>query len=58
MTNKTSLYIVFVTVLFAGILAKVRAAMEKQVPVGYQDENGFHMGVEPARKSSDWHQAY
>jgi hypothetical protein len=44
--------------LFAGILAKVRAAMDKQVPVGYQDENGFHLGAEPVSKSSDWRSAY
>jgi len=53
MTNK-SLYIVAVTVLFGGILAKIRAAMEKQVPIGYQDENGFHYGAEPVSQSNSW----
>jgi hypothetical protein len=31
------------------IIAKVRAAIEARVPVGYEDETGFHYG----RKSSD-----
>jgi hypothetical protein len=58
MTNKNSFYAVVVTVLFAGILAKLRAMMDKQVPMGYQDENGFHLGTQPAEKSSDWTSAY
>ena len=58
MTNKNSLYAILVTVVFAGIIAKLREAMDKQVPMGYQDENGFHLGVEPAAKSDDWHSAY
>jgi len=58
MTNKNSLYAILVTVVFAGIIAKLREAMDKKVPIGYQDENGFHLGVEPAAKSDDWHSAY
>ena len=54
MTNKTSLYAVLVTALFAAMIAKVRAAMDRQVPMGYQDEDGFHYGMEPAGKSNDW----
>jgi hypothetical protein len=53
MTNKQSLYVVVFTMLFAGILARIRAAMDKQVPVGYQDENGFHLGDEP-EGITDW----
>jgi hypothetical protein len=53
MTNKQSLYAVLVTALFAGIIAKLRAAMERQVPIGYEDEDGFHYGAEPAGKSTD-----
>jgi hypothetical protein len=58
MTNKNSFYAVVITVLFAGILAKLRAAMDKQAPVGYQDENGFHYGAQPVAKSNDWTSAY
>ena len=28
----------------AAIMAKVRAAVEAQAPVGYEDEAGFHYG--------------
>ena len=32
---------------FAKIIAKWRAAVSFKVPVGYQDETGFHYGVQP-----------
>jgi hypothetical protein len=32
------------------IIAKLRAAIEARVPVGYEDETGFHY----SGKSSDW----
>ncbi len=48
--NKTSsLYVVAVTLLFAGIMARIRTMIEKQAPVGYQDETGFHLGKEPKK---------
>jgi hypothetical protein len=48
--NKTSsLYAVAITLLMAGILARVRALVDRQIPVGYQDEAGFHLGKEPKR---------
>jgi hypothetical protein len=49
--NKTSsLYVIAVTLLLSGITASIRAAMERQIPVGYQDEDGFHWGAEPVSK--------
>ena len=54
MTNKTSFLVAVFSVLAATILAKLRAAMEKQAPIGYQDEDGFHFGAEPARKAIQW----
>lgn len=43
---------------FAAIVAKVRAAIEAQAPIGYQDETGFHTGVKPrdteAAGMSEW----
>ena len=36
----------------AGILARLRAAVKFEVPVGYQDETGFHYGRKPARKNT------
>jgi hypothetical protein len=32
------------------IIAKLRAAIEARVPVGYEDEAGFHYSM----KASDW----
>ena len=50
MQNKFSVYAVVFTFLFAGILVKLRAAMEKHAPLGYEDETGFHLGLEPMLK--------
>lgn len=49
-----NLSIITGTILLAAILAKLRVMMEKQVPMGYQDENGFHFGVESANKKNSW----
>ena len=43
---------------FETIITKVRAAIEAQVPMGYQDETGFHTGIKPRGEeafcASDW----
>ena len=36
------------------IVAKLRNAMSIEIPTGYQDETGFHLGVEPAAKEDKW----
>jgi hypothetical protein len=36
------------TVFFTGIFAKMRAAIEAYLPLGYEDETGFHFGVKSA----------
>jgi hypothetical protein len=33
-----------------GVIAKLRAMIENQVPLGYQDEAGFHYGAKPANR--------
>ena len=38
----------------AGIIAKLKNAVKSSVPVGYQDESGFHYGVKPADKDAKW----
>ncbi len=38
----------------AGIIAKLRNMVKIEVPVGYQDENGFHYGGKSAGKESKW----
>lgn len=50
MTNKTSLLVATLTLLGAALLAKLQAAFEKRVPIGYEDEEGFHFGHEPVRR--------
>lgn len=38
----------------AGLIAKLRNAVKIQIPVGYQDETGFHYGAKAADKSAKW----
>ena len=52
--HKTSIYVGSIALLFAAIMTKFRAAMDKVVPLGYQDENGFHVGEEPAPERETW----
>jgi len=37
-----------------GIITKLRNAVRIEIPTGYQDETGFHMGVKPAGKEAKW----
>jgi hypothetical protein len=39
---------------FQSLLAKLRNAVKTSVPVGYQDENGFHLGVKREEKQTQW----
>jgi hypothetical protein len=44
--NKPSVpFLALVMVALAAIAAKVRAAVDAQVPEGYEDETGFHFGT-------------
>jgi len=52
--HKTSIYVGSIALLFAAIMAKLRATMDKVVPLGYQDDNGFHVGEEPAPERKTW----
>jgi len=38
----------------AGLIAKLRNMVKIEVPVGYQDESGFHYGVKSADKEVKW----
>lgn len=51
MTNKQSFLVAAFTLIAAAILAKLQAALDRRVPIGYQDEEGFHYGPEPVRSS-------
>ncbi len=39
---------------FSGMIAKLRNAVSIEIPVGYQDETGFHTGVKSAVKEVKW----
>jgi hypothetical protein len=39
---------------FVGIIARLKNAVKVEVPVGYQDETGFHTGVKPEEKEIKW----
>jgi hypothetical protein len=41
------------TASLAGIVAWFQNTVKNQIPVGYQDENGFHFGVKRAEKESN-----
>ena len=38
----------------AAIMAAVISKLKVQVPVGYQDENGFHVGTGQTEKKVNW----
>lgn len=43
--NKATLSLLSIaTLIMAAIAAKVRATVDAQAPVGYEDEEGFHFG--------------
>jgi hypothetical protein len=53
--QKTSYYIVsHLALIVHAITAKFHAAMENLVPVGYQDESGFHTGVKRSSDAAKW----
>ena len=38
----------------AGFMAKVRAKVRFEIPVGFQDEKGFHYGVNRGKDEAKW----
>jgi hypothetical protein len=36
------------------LAAKLKRAINIEAPIGYQDENGFHMGVKPTERKMKW----
>jgi hypothetical protein len=39
---------------FAGLFAKLKSAVNIEIPLGYQDEMGFHSGVKPDGAEVEW----
>lgn len=46
MKQSESFLLVVLIAGFAALVAKLRILMERCVPVGYEDESGFHVGVD------------
>jgi hypothetical protein len=42
----------------ASIVARLRNIVKYEIPIGYQDESGFHMGVKPADNEIKWPAAW
>jgi hypothetical protein len=53
MMHKVSLLPAMMVLLVAAVAARVRAMIDAQVPVGYQDQDGFHAGVKTP-SDSNW----
>jgi hypothetical protein len=47
MTNRYSFYAAVVLRPFSAVMAMIRAAYDKYVPIGYEDENGSHLASKP-----------
>jgi hypothetical protein len=47
MTKRFSFFATVALTPFATIIALMQAAYYKHVPIGYEDEDGFHLGSEP-----------
>jgi hypothetical protein len=43
--HKSSILVMTLNVVLAALMAKLAQMIKDQVPVGYQDENGFHYGA-------------
>ncbi|HKW29565.1 MAG TPA: hypothetical protein VJT54_09530 [Verrucomicrobiae bacterium] len=49
-TQKNWFQITTLTAPVLAIIIKLRNLVKWQIPTGYQDETGFHFGVQPAEK--------
>jgi len=45
MMSKILLPVLTLNLLIFGLAAKLRELMESKIPLGYQDQTGFHFGV-------------
>ncbi len=43
--SKILLPVLTLNLLIFGLAAKLREALESKIPLGYQDQTGFHFGV-------------
>lgn len=52
--HKTYIYLIAMLLPLAAIVARTIARLKVEVPVGYQDENGFHTGTSRADNKVNW----
>jgi hypothetical protein len=52
--HKAQFYIIAMLVPLVAIAAKMLARLKVEVPVGYQDENGFHTGTGRSESKVNW----
>jgi len=45
MMSKMLLPVLTLNLLILGLAAKLREMLEDKIPLGYQDQTGFHLGV-------------
>ena len=45
MMSKMLLPVLTVNLLFIALAAKLREMFESKIPLGYQDQTGFHFGI-------------
>jgi hypothetical protein len=50
--HKTWLHAFALNLLLIAVAAKLRGLLASHVPLGYQDQSGFHFGVKQAQ--DDW----
>jgi hypothetical protein len=52
--HKTYFYIIAAMLPLAALVARAMAKLKVEVPVGYQDENGFHVGAGRMESKVNW----
>jgi len=54
--HKTWLHAFALNLLLIAVMAKLRELLASHVPLGYQDESGFHLGVKKTHEnwSATW----
>jgi len=52
--HKAWLNVATIALLLTAFATRLKAAVNIQIPAGYQDETGFHMGAQPAEKDVKW----
>jgi hypothetical protein len=52
--HKTYFYIIATMLPLAALIARIMAKLKVEVPVGYQDEKGFHVGASGMENKASW----